>query len=293
MLAMTGVIPAQAKDWGMSENGKNWMYYFSPDDPVMDDWIEVDGKTYYLDSKGYMKTGWVTDKDTGKKYYMGEDGAMSFNMFTPDDHYIGPEGTEITSYDTYCKAIKNELKNVTKKKNNKGSKNASVIQGQPCFLLMDLNNDGYRDLVITDAMENGGSILEIAVWNLEEEALQLSAEFDVPGNGDRNTLYLDPDGEGVWLEILRNESDMTLFQMRFDSGMLENMWEFHMETDDWGGPLYYVNGMDEERFTWDTLMEKAREERGSMPLSGYLPATEEQISEQVDRVLDEQELKMW
>ena len=221
----------------------------SPDDPVTDDFIEVDGKTYYLDAKGYMKTGWVTDKSSGNRYYMGQDGAMYRNAFTPDDRYVGPEGTEIT--------------------------------------------DGYRDLVVTDALENGGSILKIAVWDTGEEKLQLSAEFDVPGSGDRNTLYLDPEGEGVWLEIVRSGSDISLFQMKYDSSMFESIWEFKMETDDWGGPVYYANDSEEDRYYWETLMNQAMEKRGNTPLTGYLPATDENIKSQLDLVLSEEELRMW
>ena len=118
VLALAGTFSAQAKDWGMSEDGKTWGYYYSPDDPVLDDWIEVDGKIYYLDAQGRMKTGWVTNEDNGNKDYMGDDGSMSFNTFTPDDHYVGPEGTTITSYDTYRKAVRTELKNVNKKRIN-------------------------------------------------------------------------------------------------------------------------------------------------------------------------------
>lgn len=290
----TEVIQSEAAEWGKSENGKYWMYFLAPDDPVMDEWVTIDGKTYYLDSKGYMKTGWVTDKSSGNKYYMSIDGAMCTNMFTPDDHYVGPYGTQITAYDTYRKAIKNELKKSSSKKNSKSLKKEQTEQGQPCFLLTDLNKDGYRDLIVTDALENGGSILKIAVWDTEEAKLQLSAEFDVPGNGDRNTLYLDPKGEGVWLEMVRSGSDISLFQMQYESGMLESKWEFKMETDDWGGPLYYVNNAEETRYYWDVLMSQAMEERGNVPLTGYVPATEENIKAHLDVVLSQDELwQLW
>ncbi len=285
-------IESKAAEWGKSENGKYWMYFWGPDDPVTDDWIEVDGKTYYLDTKGYMKTGWVTDKNSKKKYYMGEDGAMCVNMFTPDGSYVGPEGTQVTEYDTYRKAIRSEMKKSNSKK-SKGTKKDQAVQGQPCFLLTDLNKDGYRDLVVTDAMENGGSILKIAVWDPEELNLQLSAEFDVPGNGDRNTLYLDPEGEGVWLEIVRSGSDISLFQMEYDSSMLESKWEFKMEQDDWGGPLYYVNDLEENQYYWDKLMGEAMAARGNVPLTGFIPATEENIKSQLDLVLSQEELWMW
>ncbi len=289
-----GAIAAEGAEWEKSENGKYWMYYIAPDEPVTDEWITIDGKTYYLDAKGHMKTGWVTDKSSGNKYYMGEDGAMCTNTFTPDDRYVGPEGTQITAYDTYRKAMKSELKKSNTKKTSRNAKKDQTVQGQPCFLLTDLNKDGYRDLVVTDAMERGGSILKIAVWDIEEQKLQLSAEFDVPEDGGRNTLYLDPKGEGVWLEMVHGGSDITLFQMENDSGMLESKWEFKMETDDWGGPVYYVNDGRENQYHWELQMGQAMGERGNVPLMGFVPATEENIKAQLDLVLSQDELwQLW
>ena len=54
----------------------------------MDQWIEDQGKEYYVDSNGYMRTGWVTDRKDKQRYYMGEDGAKCFNIFTPDKQYV-------------------------------------------------------------------------------------------------------------------------------------------------------------------------------------------------------------
>ena len=57
---------AEKGTWDLSENGKHWMFFYSPGNPAEDEWIEYEGKEYYLDSKGYMKTGWVTDKGRKK-----------------------------------------------------------------------------------------------------------------------------------------------------------------------------------------------------------------------------------
>lgn len=83
MMAAAGVMTAQADDWALSDDGKHWMYMESPGDPVKDEWIEDGEKLYYVDAKGYMKTGWVTNKEEGKKYYMGPDGAMAFTPLPP------------------------------------------------------------------------------------------------------------------------------------------------------------------------------------------------------------------
>lgn len=66
-----------------------------------------------------------------------------------------------------------------------------------------------------------------------------------------------------------------------------------MELDDWGGPEYLVNGQAEDKDEWDQDMAEALRMRGDAVLTGYLPATEENIQSQVDRVLTEDELEKW
>ena len=116
VLAAAGSFCGMAGEWERSEDGKYWTYCDSPGNPREDEWIEDNGKIYYVDSKGRMKTGWVTDEDSGNKYYMGEDGAMCFNAFTKDDRYVGPDGLRVEAYDTYRKAVKSEIKKAGKKK---------------------------------------------------------------------------------------------------------------------------------------------------------------------------------
>lgn len=289
LIAAAGAMTVQADDWMPSEDGKHWMYMYSPDDPAKDQWIEDGEKLYYVDSKGYMKTGWVTNKEDGKKYYMGPDGAMAFNTFSTDDRYVGPDGTGMEKYDKYRKAIKTELKSSSKSK----KKAASVPESQQYFLMMDLNGDSYRDLVVMCGEQGPESLLKVAVWDPEDWKLQLAAEFDVPDQGAKSTLYLDPEGEAVWLEMTEPGGDMNLFQLAEGSPVFENRWNFTMRTDEDGYLRYYMNEDEEDRETWEYFMSKARGERGNTPLSGYLPVSDENIQVQVDRILDERELKMW
>lgn len=69
-------MPVFGDEWDLSEDGQYWQYYGYQDEPLKDEWIEDKGKTYYVDQNGNMKTGWVTNSNDGKRYYMGEDGAM-------------------------------------------------------------------------------------------------------------------------------------------------------------------------------------------------------------------------
>lgn len=297
-LAMGAAAAATAHgaDWELTENGKNWMYMYAPDDPAKDEWIEDNGKTYYLDSKGYMKTGWVSNKDDGQKYYMGPDGAMAFNMVAPDGKYVGPEGTGLPGYDKYRKAVRSELKKAVPKKST-AKKNGKTVQNetqsQVFFTMYDLNMDGYRDLVIMRGNQEAESLYEVAVWVPEDGKFQLAAEFDTSEGGQRGTLYLDPEGEEVWLELTESSGDMRLFQMRNGSGAFRNSWTFTLENDEDGYPQYYVNGDPEDRQSWELFLEQARRKRGNTPLTGYVLATDENIAALVDVILTEQEIDMW
>lgn len=304
-LALTGagtmtVRAAQAGEWQMTDDGKNWQYLYSWDEPAKDEWIEDQGKTYYVDSKGYMKTGWVTDKEEGKKYYMGPDGAMCFNTFSDDDRYVGADGSRVERYDKYRKAIRSELKKSAPKSTRTASsrrgKAKQETQAEPelqqFFLLIDLNGDGYRDLAVTEGVEKAANLVKVMVWSPEDEKFQLSAEFDRSDKG-QGTLYLDPDGEEVWLEMTQTSGEMSLFQMEYGAAVFENVWSFTLETDEDGAVQYCVNGSDEGREYWELAMARARQERGNLPVTGYLPATEENTKAQIDRILSPEELSMW
>ena len=364
-VAAIASFPAHAAaGWEMSEDGKHWMYYDDWDEPMTDTWIELEGKTYYLDTKGYMKTGWVTDKESGNKYYMGEDGAMCYNMFAPNGSYVGHDGAQVASYDKYRKAVKSEVSKAAKKSGKAGKKKSGGaqnsfgssgspagtggVQTQSYFALTDLNQDGYRDLVVMEgpaeaaggffgsagsmypavgvgngytgaagagagnvytgtagvgaadvqtasdtAWSLGGRLLEVAVWSPEEERFQLSAEFDSSDTEQHSTLYRDPDGGGVWLEIADRNGDLRFFQMEYDSTVFENVWSFTMDLDDWGGAVYRMNVDEEDRSVWEQFIAQARSRRGNTPVTGYLPATDDNLAAQVDLLLTEEEGKMW
>lgn len=54
---------------------------------VTNRWIKVDGKDYYMNASGKMtKDAWVGS------YYLGSDGAMLTNTYTPDGYYVDENG---------------------------------------------------------------------------------------------------------------------------------------------------------------------------------------------------------
>ena len=53
-------------------------------------WIKVDGKYYYMDANGKTKkNAWQG------AYYLGKDGVMLTNAFTPDGYYVGSDGAYV------------------------------------------------------------------------------------------------------------------------------------------------------------------------------------------------------
>lgn len=59
---------------------------------VRNAWIKVDGKYYYMEASGLTKkNAWQG------AYYLGSDGVMYTNSFTPDGYYVGGDGAYLTN----------------------------------------------------------------------------------------------------------------------------------------------------------------------------------------------------
>lgn len=275
--------------WAIGKDGKRWSFYYTPEEPVKDEWIEYGGKEYYLDSSGYMATGWVTNKEDGNKYYMGEDGAKCFNIFTPDDRFVGPEGTVIERFDTYRKAFKRRIRSVMKSKEYKDL----PIGQQPCFALPDLNLDGYRDLVIMVGETSSERLILAAIWDPEEEELEISAEADPIGN-ETFRFSFNVESQTAWMIIEdRSTGAADYFSIEETGFHFDNVYHFTVETDDWGEPDYYVNGENLSADEWNQAVASANADCGSRMELNILPLTEETMSQALDIVPTEEELDLW
>lgn len=82
------------------ENGKMMKNAFTPDNYCVGSsgayltncWFKHDGKDYYADNNGHIvKNKWIGS------YYLGSDGAMVTNTFTPDGYYCGSDGAYVTN----------------------------------------------------------------------------------------------------------------------------------------------------------------------------------------------------
>lgn len=280
---------AESGVWDIGKDGKRWSFYRIPEEPVKDEWIEYEGKEYYLDSSGYMKTGWVTDKNDGNKYYMGEDGAKCFNQFTPDDRYVGPEGTILENFDTYRKAVKKELRKIIKAKEYKNLAGEQL----PGFMLMDLNGDEYEDLVVMNKAAAPERVLLAALWDPEEKEMVLSAEADPEGMEEYSLAY-NPEKQESWL-IIQNRNDGTrdYFMMEEGGFHYDNVWHFTMDRDDWDDPVYQVNDETITEEEWNLAISQAEADAGYKIGQGLLVLTEENMNQAVNRVPTEEQLTLW
>ncbi len=276
-----GASASQNGEWAMSENGKYWMYYYSPSETAKDEWIEDNGKIYYVDSQGRMKTGWVRRESDGKRYYMGADGAMRFNTFAEDGRYVGPDGAELPNYDDYRKAARRILEDASEYAGG----------GSPGFLFRDLNEDGIQDLVITDGTGQEAQPLLVSVWDREKEKFTDAARFDPEDVSQIRRLYPGDGWYPTVLEILWAEGDVQVFQLEDQTFAIQ--WDLTTRPDEWGTRTLYKDGVSLGWEDWQKERQAAlSEEKGALP-SAYLPADEASISAAVDRVLTPDEADLW
>lgn len=276
--------------WVLSDNGKRWMYCYEPGEPVKDEWITYEGKEYYLDSGGYMKTGWVTDKEDGSRYYMGEDGAKCYNTFTKDDKYVGPDGTALTEFDDYRKAVKKQLLSNQKKA---GRKKTTQVQEQPGFIFSDFNGDGYKDIAVFNRVTDPDKVLLAAVWDPEDGKMEITVEADEE-SGQTSRMFWNQESRTVWLVMEEKDGkSRDYFVMRDRDSCFEPVWQFITETNDWGDPVGYINGEETESQDWQNILNQAEREAGAVAFPGILPLDEEHVKQAVDQAPSANELYLW
>ena len=86
------VTPAQKKGWNQDNTG--WYYIKDDNTKASGEWLRLSDATYWIDSNGYMATGW-RQYNNGAWYYFKSSGAMAKNTWTEDNNkwfYLGGEG---------------------------------------------------------------------------------------------------------------------------------------------------------------------------------------------------------
>jgi FOG: Glucan-binding domain (YG repeat) len=77
-------------EWRQDNSG----WWYSEGNSYAKGWRDINGKTYYFDSNGYMKTGWVQDNYYETWHYFYQDGAMAHGTVI-DGYELDEDGTWI------------------------------------------------------------------------------------------------------------------------------------------------------------------------------------------------------
>ena len=86
-------VSESAPGWIYDKEAEAWTYRLGIDRMAAEQWVFVKENWYYLDSEGYMLTGWL--ELDGKWYYLQEDGSCAVNTLTPDGYRVDKNGVWI------------------------------------------------------------------------------------------------------------------------------------------------------------------------------------------------------
>ncbi|WP_195415301.1 serine hydrolase [Enterocloster citroniae] len=105
--------PGTAAGQGWVQDATGWYYVKDNGSKAVNEWLTLDGVSYWIDSNSYMAKGWRQINgiwyflrsngamaknqwekvdENGLWFYLGPDGAMLTNTTTPDGHYVGSDG---------------------------------------------------------------------------------------------------------------------------------------------------------------------------------------------------------
>ena len=191
-----------AGSYWCGEDGKYVRNTFTPDEYycgsdgvyVRNRWIKVDGKDYYMNGYGKMaKNTW------SGAYYLGADGVMLTNAFTPDGFYVGTDGAYYTN-----RWFKNQDKDYYVDGSGKVVKNAwvgSYYLGEDGAMLTNtFTPDGYY--VGADGLWSPSKWIQSGSywWYRHSDGTYTTNDFE---NINGQTYYFDASGYMVtgWKQI--------------------------------------------------------------------------------------------
>lgn len=289
---------AGAASW-LYDSGK-WYYYETYDEPVENQWVTYNGNEYYIGSKGLMSSDkWVVDDSTGKKVYLGINGVKQKNAYTyKRDKFVGEDGTELVSFDNWRKSAKEVLKKTITaldKKTETASEQKSMFtqftSRDAGFSLYDVNSDGIRDIVVVNQKADTGQVLEILLWNEDEQKFQSVMELDYASD-EMADLKKDQSGK-AWLIISKDINDVAFFELEINGENFKGVEHFNYGYNDYGDIIYYIDGDEVSASTWNTALLSREREAGSGIWTIYHDLDEKTINAEVDTYPTESELVLF
>lgn|GEM_PF-5635814 len=90
--AEQAAIEAGRIGW-FNNRGVAWYYYKDYGVKAKNEWLVIDGKTYYFTSSYIMQTGWQVIDD--RYYYFGKDGSLQRNITSPEGYKVNGDGVRV------------------------------------------------------------------------------------------------------------------------------------------------------------------------------------------------------
>lgn len=89
-LSVMIAVPAYAGNWKFVND--KWKYQRGAQKYASQEWLDLDGKQYYMDNNGFMVTGW--NQVDNQWYYMDENGVTQYGWLKNQDkwYYLSPVG---------------------------------------------------------------------------------------------------------------------------------------------------------------------------------------------------------
>lgn len=92
--ASAGTAASTAGETGTwVQEGTDWRFFRADGSQQYNDWLFINGKWYYFEADGKMRTGWLQWKE--QWYFLGPDGDMWLNCQTPDGYFVNQDGVWI------------------------------------------------------------------------------------------------------------------------------------------------------------------------------------------------------
>lgn len=299
VLVLCTPMKVHAESW-MYKDGK-WYYFYTYDDPVENQWITDGGNEYHIGSKGLMDTdAWIKNKETGEKYYVGTDGIKKRNTYTASgDKFVGPNGTELVSFNKWREGAKKSLKKVVSALNKKVTVTssqkeylASLNAKNAAFALYDLNSDGYKDIIVINKESNDSQVLDIQLWNPEKREFYVLMELDF--TSDETAILRREENYGaVWLIYSKDINDFHFQKLDNEEYYFQDVEHYYFGYNEYGDVLYYLNEDEVSAGEWNTMLIDRRSGVGSGINAFYYDLDESNINEQVDKYPSDEEISLF
>lgn len=145
------------------QEGSTWYYYDADAYPVTG-WQEIDGKHYYFHENGEMAYDtWIEER------YLGSDGAMLTNTWTPDGYYVGEDGVWDPDYIASLDFEEIYRPIMESGQSEEAAFEVTGIDPYINYEICDLNGDGIKELIAS------GSQWFVSAWTYQRgEVVELS-----------------------------------------------------------------------------------------------------------------------